>query len=546
MCTTDPPRAHTTRTSGAPDRPGDARTAPSLSPVGTPEPSGSVGAPGPRRDDIDLVDRLVESTGEYAIFASDTEGCVATWNQGAVRITGYEAGEIVGRPVSCLYPEADRRSAKPDQDLAVAIADGRVLDEGWRLRADGTPFWASVETTALRGDDGRLVGFGTVIRDLTERKRGDDALRESEERYRLLVSSVADYAIFLLTPDGTVASWNLGAERLKGYRADEIVGQHFSRFYTDEDRRDGVPGQGLAKALADGHLESEGWRIRRDGSRFWANVVITALYGTDGTHRGFAKVTRDLTDRKRAEDALRGVLERERATAARLQELDQMKNELVSVIAHDLRGPVEVVESLLVLLRDDWATASEAERLELVERAATRVQAIGDFVDDVFDLARIETGELGVEPEPFDLAPVIAQVVEDVEVADPDRTVSVDAAPGAWAVGDERRTWQVLSNVVSNATKFSPPGSPLAISVEHAGAEVVVSVTDQGPGIPEDQQALLFQRFVRLPQSKGTPGSGMGLFIARSLVEAQGGRMWVTSSPGAGATFHVALPAAPT
>jgi PAS domain S-box-containing protein len=503
-------------------------------------------APGVQRAENHLVERLVERTGEHAIFAADPEGCVATWNQGAARITGWEADEIVGRSVACLYPEADRRFSKPEQDLAVAIADGRVLDEGWRLRADGTPFWASVEVTALRGDDGRLVGFGTVMRDLTERKRGEDALRESEERYRLLVSSVADYAIFLLTPDGTVASWNLGAERLKGYRADEIVGHHFSRFYTDEDRRAGVPDKGLAKAIADGHVESEGWRIRRDGSRFWANVVITALYGTDGTHRGFAKVTRDLTDRKRAEDALRGVLERERATAARLQELDQMKNELVSVIAHDLRGPVEVVESLLVLLLDDWATASEAERLELVERAATRVQAIGDFVDDVFDLARIEAGELGVEPEPFDLAPVIAQVVEDVEVSAPDRTVSVDAAPGAWAIGDERRTWQVLSNVASNATKFSPPGSPLAIAVAHAGDEVVVSVADQGPGIPEDQQALLFQRFVRLPQSKGTPGSGMGLFIARSLAEAQGGRMWVTSSPGAGATFHVALPAAPT
>jgi PAS domain S-box-containing protein len=487
----------------------------------------------------------VQSAGQHAIFTCDPESRVTSWNLGAVRMTGYEAGQIVGTPVSCLYPEDDRHSGRPEQDLAVAIADGHLVDEGRRLRADGTPFWANVATTALRATDGRLIGFGTVMTDLTERKRGEDALRESEERYRLLVSSVADYAIFLLTPDGTIASWNLGAERLKGYRADEIVGQHLSRFYTDEDRRNGVPDKGLARALAEGRHEAEGWRVRRDGSRFWANVVITALHGADGTHRGFAKVTRDLTDRKRADDALRGVLERERETAARLQELDRMKNELVSVIAHDLRGPVEVVEALLVLLRDDWATASDAERLELVERAASRVQVIGDFVDDVFDLARIEAGELRMEPEPFDLALLIAQVVEDATVGGPDRAISVDIGPEATAVGDERRTWQVLSNLVSNATKFSPAGSPIAISVERAGDEVVVSVADQGPGIPEEQHALLFQRFVRLPQSKGTPGSGMGLFIARSLVDAQGGRLWVTSSPGSGSTFHVALPAEP-
>jgi PAS domain S-box-containing protein len=513
--------------------------------VEPPEPTDrSVAREQPLADPGQLA-RLVESLEDVGVFVTGPDGIVATWNPGAARITGHQAAEIVGRSAFCLYPAAERERSEPERHLAIAIADGHLLDEGWRIRADGSPFWASVRTTALRGEDGRLVGFGTLVQDLTDRKRGEDILRESEERFRLLVSSVADYAIFLLTPDGTVASWNLGAERLKGYRPDEIIGHHFSRFYTDEDRRDGVPDKGLARALSEGRHETEGWRVRRDGSRFWANVVITALHSADGTHRGFAKVTRDLTDRKRAEDALRGVLERERATAARLQELDRMKNELVSVIAHDLRGPVEVVESLLVLLRDDWATASESERLELVERAATRVQAIGDFVDDVFDLARIEAGELRVDPEPFDLVPVITQVVDDVAISTPDRAVTIDVAPPAWVLGDERRTWQVLSNLVSNATKFSPPGSPISISVERSDDELVVSVTDQGPGIPEDQQPLLFRRFVRLPQSKGTPGSGMGLFIARSLVEAQGGRLWVTSTPGAGATFHVALPAVP-
>jgi PAS domain S-box-containing protein len=488
---------------------------------------------------------LVDSVTDYAMFTLDTDGIVTTWNAGAERLTGYRAEEIVGRHVSCFYPEPDVADGTPERELAIATADGHYESEGWRCREDGSVYWANVLITALRGDDGRLLGFGTVTRDLTERKRGEDALRESEERFRLLVSSVADYAIFLLDPDGTVASWNLGAERLKGYRADEIVGQHFSRFYTDEDRRNDVPGNGLRHAIEHGRWESEGWRVRRDGSRFWAHVVITALHGPDGRHRGFAKVTRDLTDRKRSEDALRGILEREREATARLRELDRVKNELVTVVAHDLRAPVGVVESFLFLLREDWAIMPEAEKLELLDRAAVRLEAIGAFVDDVFDLARIEAGELGVTTVEVDLAVVVEQVLADAAVSSPGREIAAEIEPGSVVLGDELRIWQVLANLVSNALKFSPSHEPITITTARDGGEVVVAVRDRGPGIPADQHDLLFQRFVRLPGSDDAPGSGIGLFIARSLVEAQGGRMWIDSTPGSGSTFSFRLPAAP-
>jgi PAS domain S-box-containing protein len=492
-----------------------------------------------------LADLLVTSIVDYAIIALDMEGRVATWTPGAERLEGYDADEVLGSHISRFYLPEDVEAAKPDRDLAIAVADGHLEDEGWRVRKDGTRYWASVVLTALRGDDGRLLGFGQVVRDLTERKRGEDALRDSEERFRLLVSGVRDYAIFLLEPDGTVASWNVGAERLKGYRADEIIGRHFSGFYTEEDLRDDVPGGALRRAREDGQWQSEGWRVRKDGSRFWASVVITSLTGADGRHRGFAKVTRDLTERKRNEDALRGVLEREREAAARLRELDRMRGELVTIIAHDLRAPVGVIQSLVQLLLTEWDVWTDPEKIDALQRVAGRTETLSGLVDDVFDLARIEAGQLVTDAVPVDLERIVHQVVADVRTTDPDRDITLDVDPAATrAVGDERRTWQILSNLVSNAVKFSSPDTPVEVAVWREDGQVVVAVTDHGLGIPEDQQSSVFERFRRLPGAKGTPGSGIGLFIARSLVEAQGGRISVESAPGLGSTFRFTVPVA--
>jgi PAS domain S-box-containing protein len=494
--------------------------------------------PGP---DLRLL--LIESVTDYAIFALDPDGRVSTWNLGAERLKGYRADEIVGRHFSCFYATADREAGRPDTDLAITAAEGRWEDEGWRLRKDGSRFWANVVTTALRGVDGRLLGFGKVVRDLTERKQGENALRDGENRFRLLVSSVSDHAIFLLKPDGRVASWNVGAELLKGYRADEIIGEHFSRFYVEEDRRNGVPEQMLQKAIEAGTHESEGWRLRKDGQRFWAHAVLTALYSDDGRHQGFAKVTRDLTDRKRTDDILRGVLDRERAASERLRQLDLLKNELVAVIAHDLRGPVSVAQSFLHLLVADWASTTEAEKLESIDLVSERIETLGALVDDVFDVARIEAGQLEIDQSPVELRTTIARVVTDLAMSDPTRVVNV-RVDDVRALGDERRTLQVLTNLMSNACKFSARHLPVELTAERVDDEVIVSVVDHGPGIPVDQQALLFRRFSRLPQSAGTPGSGIGLYIARSLAEAQNGRLWVESVPGSGAAFRFALPLA--
>lgn len=242
----------------------------------------------------------MESVREYAIFMLDSTGVVQTWNAGAERIKGYRADEIVGHHFSKFYRPED--VWKCAHELEVATRDGRVEDDGWRLRKDGSPFWANVVITCLRSPSGEVVGFAKVTRDMTERRRAEETLRESEERMRLLVEGVQDHAIFMLDPRGMVATWNVGALRLKGYRADEIIGEHFSRFYPAEDVAAGKCEMELVVAAREGRFEDEGWRLRKDGSRFWANVVITALRNASGDLVGFGKVTRDMTERRGAEE----------------------------------------------------------------------------------------------------------------------------------------------------------------------------------------------------------------------------------------------------
>ncbi|MEV7970395.1 PAS domain S-box protein [Sphaerisporangium sp. NPDC088356] len=259
--------------------------------------------PPPGRPETDL-ELLVQSVIDYAIFMLDPSGRIISWNAGAQRIKGYAAEEIIGKHFSVFYPPEDIAAGKPDWELEVAVAEGRLEDEGWRLRQDGTRFWANVVITALFDNTGRLRGFGNVTRDMTERRKAEQALRESEERFRFLIQNVIDYAIFMLDPSGRIISWNAGAQRIKGYAAEEIIGKHFSVFYPPEDIAAGKPDWELEVAVAEGRLEDEGWRLRQDGTRFWANVVITALFDNTGRLRGFGKVTRDMTERRSAERAL--------------------------------------------------------------------------------------------------------------------------------------------------------------------------------------------------------------------------------------------------
>ena len=289
---------------------------------------------------------LVDAITDYAIYMLDADGLVTSWNPGAERFKGYEAGEIIGQHFSVFYTEEERAAGVPREALATAAREGRFEREGWRVRKDGSHFWAHVLIDPIRDPSGALVGYAKVTRDLTEREAAEQTLRRSEEQFRLLVQSVTNYAIYMLDPEGHVTSWNSGAERIKGYKADEVIGRHFSSFYTEEDREIGLPRSGLSAAKEHGRWETEGWRVRKDGSRFWAHVVIDAIYDDLGGIVGFAKVTRDITERMETQRAL----DETREALFQAQKLGAV-GQLTGGVAHDFNNLLMPVKGSIELAR---------------------------------------------------------------------------------------------------------------------------------------------------------------------------------------------------
>jgi PAS domain S-box-containing protein len=276
---------------------------------------------------------LVEGVQDYAIFALDPEGRVLSWNAGARRLKGYEPSEIIGRHFSVFYSPEEIAAGKPERELEEAADKGWVEDEGWRIRKDGSRFWANVVLTSLHDDSGKLIGYAKVTRDLTERRRAEEALRATEERFRLLIEAVKDYAIIMLDTEGRVASWNAGAQAILGYAGKEILGRHFSIFYQPADVEAGRPERELRIAEKEGRYEEEGWRVRKDGSTFWSSIVVTPIRGVDGALVGFAKITRDLTERRAAEE--RAIADARRIT--RIETASRTKSEFLSALSHELR-----------------------------------------------------------------------------------------------------------------------------------------------------------------------------------------------------------------
>jgi PAS domain S-box-containing protein len=482
---------------------------------------------------------FVDSVRDYAMFLLDPEGRVLTWNTGATRIKGYTADEIIGQHFSRFYPPEDLAIGKPAAELEIAAAEGRVEDEGWRLRKDGTRFWANVVISALRGDDGKLLGFAKVTRDLTERRRIEDALKRSEERLRLLVDSVKDYAIFMLAPDGTVASWNGGAERLHGYRADEIIGEHFSRFYTEPDILAGKPETELRVATLEGRYEDEGWRLRKDGTRFWANVVVTALRDSNGQLFGFAKVTRDLTERRNAEE--------DRLRRARAEEALRVRDEFLSVASHELRTPISTLrlqaDGLIRVLQKGEGAITRERILERVQKVGGEIGRLERLVHDLLEVTRITSGRIVLQPAPVDLAQLTATALErlgdHLEAASCPVTFRAEGdTTGLW---DADRIDQVVVNLLTNAAKYGR-GAPIMVDVVGDEGTVQLRVHDSGIGIPADQLQKIFERFERAADAKHYGGFGLGLWIARQLVEAHRGAIRAESVEGEGATFVVTLP----
>jgi PAS domain S-box-containing protein len=472
---------------------------------------------------------------DYAIFLLDTQGRIVSWNAGAAAIKQYSAAEIVGKHFSIFYTPADIARDWPAFELKRATTEGRFEDEGWRVRKDGSRFWANVIITALRDDAGTLLAFSKITRDMTERRAQEESLRLSEERFRLLVEGVQDYAIYMLSPEGIVTSWNPGARRIKGYEASDIIGKHFSRFYADEDIQSGRPWSELATAREKGRADDEGWRLRKDGTKFWGRVVVTALYDQSGKLHGYANITQDLTQRQHSE-----ALE---TSASNL-------NDFIAILAHELRNPLAPIRNAVQLQRSAKPGDPIYEKaLNIIDRQSGQLARI---VDDLIDINRVTRGTFSMIRKPSSLAAIVDRAVETarpvIESARHELALDVPRTPMT-IDGDELRLTQALTNILNNAARYTDPGGKITLKVSTTAGpgerKARIAVRDTGRGIDPSLLNSIFGMFVQGKDALGRPaaGLGVGLALARSIVELHNGSVEAASAGvGKGSEFTIVLP----
>jgi len=599
---------------------------------------------------------IVEGVQDYAIFTLDPNGKVVSWNAGAERIKGYRADEIVGQNFARFYLQTDIDQGKPEEALRIAAASGRSETEHWRVRKNGTKFWANVIITAARNSSGALLGFSEIsrdiserketearyrglleaapdamvvvnemgkivllnvqaekqfgyhrdellgqkvtsiipdgfaermiadgtrtaaealvqqigmgieligrrkdgsnfpieimlsplrsadgilitaaIRNITDRKRAEEAFRVSEERLSMLVHGVTDYAILILDPEGRVTTWGEGAERIKGYRAEEIIGQHYSKFSTPEDVTQGKPFEELKNAKEQGRFEEEGWRIRKDGSRYWASVVVTALRDKSGQLRGFGKVVRDISERKKSEERLARTVED-------LKRSNEELEQFAYVASHDLQEPLRMVASYTQLLSQRYKGRLDADADEFIAYAVDGSTRMQSLIQDLLAYSRA-----GTKPKPLleisvegalnaALGNLRAMIDESGSI------VTHDSLP--LITTDESQLVLVFQNLVSDAIKYRGAENPrVHISATNSGGkEWLFSVRDNGMGMDPQYFEKIFMLFQRLHGRGEFEGTGIGLAICKKIVERLGGRIWVESEPQKGSTFYFSLP----
>ncbi|HWI35265.1 MAG TPA: PAS domain S-box protein [Burkholderiales bacterium] len=475
---------------------------------------------------------LIEQARDYALFVLDPAGRIQTWNLGAQRLKGYAPDEIIGRHFSVFYTSGAVQRGWPAYELKVATSEGRFEDEGWRVRKDGSRFWANVVITALRDDNGKLIGFSKITRDLTQRREQEEALRQSEERLRLMIESVQDYAIYMLDPEGLISSWNTGAERIKGYSREHVLGRHFSLFYEAADVEAGKPWEELAQARREGHAEGEGWRIRKDGSRFWARFVVSPVHDDEGRLRGFAKVTQDLTKQRHMQD-----LEKAAANVS----------EFLGILAHELRNPLAPIRlATEVMARHPAGEAVHETMRKTIERQTTQLVRL---VDDLLDTTRVTRGQLALKREPVDLDEVVRLAVETATpfIEQSHHRLEVNVPRGLGVMGDAQRLTQALANLLNNAARYTPAGGAISVEGGIEGRCALIRVRDTGRGIEPEMLERIFGMFVQGldPVERVGSGLGIGLALARRIIELHGGRLIAASEgKGRGSVFTLELPLA--
>ncbi len=493
---------------------------------------------------------LVEGVIDYAIYMISPEGLVVTWNTGAERLKGYEPTEIIGRPYATFFAPEDRARGVPERALRTAAEAGRFETEGWRVRKDGTRFWALAVVDAIRDKNGVLLGFAKITRDMTEREQAHQRLLDSEARFRRLVDAVVDYAIFQLDPNGIVATWNSGAQRIKGYSAADIIGHHFSTFYTEEDRAAGAPARALATAKREGRYEAEGWRVRNDGTKFWALVIIDAIRDEQGNLLGFAKVTRDMTERMQAQRALRETQE-QLAAAQRMEAIGQLSGG----IAHDFNNLMMIVIGNLENAQRqtkgaETATPNLQRAINNAMRGAQRAAAL---TSRLLAFSRRQP----LNPKPLDTNKFLAATSEFLQRSLGETIdIAMVGAPGLWQIeADPNHLESALVNVAINARDAMPSGGKVTLEATNVFADeaycrvnpelspgqyVLICISDTGCGMPPDVLNRAFEPFFTTKELG--QGTGLGLSQVYGFVKQSGGHIKIYSEVDHGTTVKIYLP----
>lgn len=487
---------------------------------------------------------LIDAVTDYAIYMLDPEGLVSSWNPGAKRFKGYEEAEILGQHFSRFYTAEDRAAGLPQRALNIAASQGRFEGEGWRVRKGGERFWSHIVIDPIRSATGALLGFAKITRDLTERRLAEQSLKQSEEQFRLLVQGVTDYALYMLDPAGRITSWNLGGERIKGYLPSEIIGQHFSLFYSEEDRENGQPQRSLDTAVSEGRFESQGWRIRKDGTRFWANVVIDPIHSELGILLGFAKITRDITDAMNAQRALDDA----RKALFQAQKMEAI-GRLTGGVAHDFNNLLmAILGSLEIALK---RVPGDAKVISLLNNAIQGAQRGVSLTQRMLAFARSQKLTL----ERVDTAELVHGLLEMLQRSlGPQIRIETRLSHTLKPImGDCNQLELALLNLTVNARDAMPDGGLIIIEAWEEqvptdaqylkpGGYVCLSLADNGEGMDEGTLARATEPFFT---TKGVgKGTGLGLSMVHGFAEQSGGQLVLNSEKGRGTTAVLWLPMA--
>jgi PAS domain S-box-containing protein len=463
---------------------------------------------------------------------------ITYWNRGAEELYGYTPLDALGKNPAQLL-----RSVYPiplEEIEWELLATGRWEGDIIHTHSSGSTVTVASRWVLRRDAGGEPVEILEINSDITREKAANEQLRRSEQRFRMLVDNVSEYAIFMLDPRGVISSWNAGARRIKGYESSEIIGKHFSVFYPREDVLAGKPQWELEMARSHGAWEDEGWRIRKDGSRFWANVVITALFDDSGVLTGYAKVTRDLTARREEEERLR-------QHADRMAELEAAKSNFLNLASHELRGPLTVVRGYLSMFAEGSLGQLSDTGREVVLILGQKVEEMAHLIEQMLDVARLEEGRLMLNLLETDIREVLLKEIESARqtVTEPALRIKpkLPREPVVARV-DRSRLHTILLNLLSNAIKYSPDGGLVTVQLNASPSELEIVISDHGVGIQPEDLPQLFSRFGRIvtPATSAIPGVGLGLYLSRELARMHGGDLEAESEPGQGSTFTLKLP----